>query len=284
MDHTYHHDMTMQDLDRKQRKQIESIAEWMKPGHIIFPWIWYPGDLVEATEGDFTAQRGQIQTVIQFKNQIIVTGINVDTIEIPASEGQPAQKLDREHPISVKMVKHVDPTNNEWCDVKLIKVRNKETKKLEERRISLTTGALIEIPEKKKSMNGDPIKDTGIDDATEETFDEEKEIAVMTQQKLKRLEQGFVDQLRIAHEHHEPFQRANYESQQQYMLDVQRKAASMLLQSARKVTEWTGNECVDDEQQHISSEIALEPKAWWFDAIHSGEDDSVDVALAASEE
>ena len=273
-DHTYNRPWDEQMPNRDQRRQIAEMAEWMKPGYIIRPWVWYPGDLVEVVDGEFAGQRGTIQTVIQFKNKVIVSGVNIQAIDIPATEDKPAQVLDREHPISVTMVRHVDPKTNEPCELKLAKVRNKETGKVEERRFSTTSGAVLPIPMPKPSTDGDPLLDTPIDDATEETYDEAKELPVMVAHKLKALEKGFVEQLKTAYDYHEPLRRKNFESAQRYSLDVQRKAAKLLVAATKGDMEFTGNAEVDGATLATLNELRLQPKDWWFDVASADAEDS----------
>ena len=271
-DHSYHHPWTDQAPNAKQREQIEANSEWMRPGFQITPWLWYPGDMVEVVDGEFAGQRGTIQTVIQFKNTIIVSGINVQPIEIPATEDKPAQTLDREHAIHVEKVKHVDPKTNELCDLKIVKVRNKDTGKSEERRISTASGAVLPIPERKSQTDGDPLADTPIDDAQEVTYEEEKELAVMVQHKLKALEKGFVAQLKVAYDYHEPLRQRNHASVKQYSLDVQRRAEGLLLKAAKGDVEWTGSPAADGSAMAEMEALRLQPKDWWFDAADADAD------------
>lgn len=231
LDHTYHEEWIRRDLNYNQSKQILKMYKHLTPGNAISPWIWFPGDIVEVVSGPFAGQRGAIVTVLKYKNEIMVQNVNVQPITIPATESRPEQIMQREHPINVQNVKHVDPTTNEICDVRMITVRDKETGKKEKRRVSLSSGVLLQIP-KKDSMvyEGDPLHDTPLQDAEEDTYDEPTELPVIIERKLKALEDHFVEQLRVAHEYHREHEAKNAASLTQYQRDVISRAKEIVAQ------------------------------------------------------
>ena len=231
MDHTYHDEWVQRDVNHEQSKQLMKMYPFMVPGSTVSPWIWYPGDIVEVVTGPFTGQRGAITTVLKHKSQIMVQNVNVKAITIPASESRPEQIMQREHPISVKLVKHVDPSTNEVCDVRLIAVRDRETGRREERRVSLTTGVLLPIPKDATQVyEGDPLHDTPLSDAEEDTYDEANELPVIVERKLKALEDHFVDGLKQAHEYHQKLEAQNATELFDYQYDVIERAASIVAQ------------------------------------------------------
>lgn len=240
-DHTYHSPWIARELKGHQKAQLRASFRWMLPGYQEPSWIWFPGDLVEVSHGEFAGQRGTILSVIAYKNQCTVQNVNVQPIHIPATEDRPAQTLQREHPISVKLIKHVDPNTNQPCDVKIVTVRNKETGAVEKRRISLASGVMFPIPSREEKLEGDPTKDTPLVDAQVETFDHDREIGIMVERKLKAIESHFVERLQTAYRYHKQKAEMNYEETMQYQRDVLKEAVRMVAQRAASdgtVKEW----------------------------------------------
>lgn len=231
-DHTYHEEWIRRDLTHGQKQQILKMYKHLVPGNAISPWIWFPGDIVEVMSGPFAGQRGAIVTVLKYKNEVMVQNVNVQSITIPATESRPEQIMQREHPIDCLNVKHVDPTTNEVCDVRMINVRDKETGKREQRRVSLASGVLLPIPSRDGGMvyEGDPLHDTPLQDAEEDTYDEATELPVIIERKLKALEDHFVEQLRVAHEFHREHEARNAASLGQYQRDVLARAKEIIAQ------------------------------------------------------
>ncbi|KAF8282288.1 mitochondrial ribosomal protein l24 [Trypanosoma cruzi] len=248
-DHTYHNQWIRRDLEKHQKMQLSSRYRYFAPDYVITPWIWYPGDVVEVVNGEGIGQRGAIIAVVKYKNEIIVQNINVQDVVIPASETRPEQVLQREHPISVTRVRHVDPSTNELCNLDLVKVRNKETGALEEKRMSLETGVLLPIPPLDSGMEvGDPLKDTPIQDADEATYDREAEMAVLVQRRLHAMEEYFVRSLRKSYEFHEPLRTKNAEDLKAFQSDVVDAASTALAEKLLAVDGTT-------------------PSTWWKDAL-----------------
>lgn len=226
-DHTYHNQWIDRGLDKNQKRTIAARYAFMKPGFQIEPWVWYPGDMVEVASGESRGQRGTIIAVVKFKNELIVQNINVQDVTLPATETRPEQIVQREHPVHVSMVRHVDPETNEACDVRLVTVKNKETGALEEKRISLSSGVLLPIPPKDESIEvGDPLKDTAYQDAAELTYEAESELAVLTERKLRAMEEHFVGRLKESYEYHRALSAKNEEEMRRFQKDVVQRAAS----------------------------------------------------------
>nr|CCC89659.1 conserved hypothetical protein [Trypanosoma congolense IL3000] len=228
-DHTYHNQWIRRDLEKHQKQNLSGRYNYFAPDFEISPWIWYPGDIVEVVSGEGAGQRGTIIAVVKYKNEIIVQNINVQDVVIPASESRPEQVVQREHPICVTRVQHVDPSTNEVCVIEMVKVRNKETGEMEEKRMSLQSGVLLPIPPPSDDLQvGDPLKDTPIQDADEATYDREAEMAVLVEKRLQAMEDHFVQTLKESYEFHEPLRRRNAEDMRQFQTDVV-DAASMIL-------------------------------------------------------
>lgn len=228
-DHTYHNQWLRRDLEKHQKQQLAARYKYFAPDFEISPWIWYPGDIVEVVSGEGIGQRGTIIAVIKYKNEIVVQNINVQDVVIPASESRPEQIVQREHPISVTRVRHVDPSTNEICNIEMVKVRNKETGEMEEKRMSLESGILMSIPPVNDELEvGDPLKDTPIQDADEATYDREAEQAVLVDKRLEAMEEHFVQSLKQSYEFHEPLRRKNAEDMRQFQTDVIDMACAML--------------------------------------------------------
>lgn len=232
-DHTYHNQWIARDLEKHQKAQIAGRYPYFAPDFELTPWLWYPGDTVEVVNGDGVGQRGAIIAVVKYKNEILVQNVNVRDVVIPASETRPEQVVQREHPISVHRVRHVDPSTNQLCRLEIVKVRNKETGALEERRISLESGALLPIPAPEEAVEaGDPLKDTVIQDADEDTYDRAKEMPLLVERRLQAMERYFVDALRQSHEYHHALQQRNAEDMQAFQRDVLALATEKLAAAA----------------------------------------------------
>jgi large subunit ribosomal protein L24 len=233
-DHTWHNEWMQRDLTASQAKQLKEGYGYLLPGTAISPWIWHAGDMVEVVSGQFAGQRGAFVTVIKFKAQVMVQGVNVKPIVIPASDSRPEQEMQREHPISVRDIKHVDPSTNEVCDVRVIKVRDRESGKVEERRVSLQSGVVLPVPKGSAATNvvyeGDPLHDTPLQDAEEDTYDEAAELPVIVERKLKALEDHLVAQLRAAHDFHREHEAENAAQMAQYQRDVVVRTKELLAQ------------------------------------------------------
>lgn len=230
-DHVYHEEWIRRDMQYNQKQQLLKMYNHLVPGNAINPWIWFPGDIVEVVSGPYAGQRGAIVTVLKYKNEIMVQNVNVQSITIPATESRPEQIMQREHPIDVRKVKHVDPTTNEVCDVRMITVRDKETGKKERRRVSLGSGVLLPIPKDTAPVyEGDPLHDTPLQDAEEDTYDEATELPVIIERKLKAIEDHFVDQLRIAHDYHREQELKNAQNMDKYQRDIIARTKEIIAQ------------------------------------------------------
>jgi large subunit ribosomal protein L24 len=228
-DHTYHNQWLQRELTFEQKQTLKSHFPHFHPGYAITPWVWYPGDVVEVVSGEFQGQRGPILTVLAYKNEIMVQNVNVKTISIPATEDRPAQELQREHAINVGHVRHVDPQSGELTQLRVVTVRDKETGKLTRRRISLATGTIMPIPKETIAIEGDPLKDTVYQDASEETYDEAKEMQTMVQRKLLAIEKGFVARLKESYEFHHTIAADNEKEMRTYQRDVVDRAEEFAL-------------------------------------------------------
>lgn len=242
-DHTYHDQWIQRELNDDQKAQLTERYDYFQPGFQRSPWLWYPGDLVEVVRGAFAGQRGTIVAVVAFRNQLIVQNVNVQEISIPASESRPEQIMQREHPIHCDDVRHVDPTTGELCDLKLVTVRNKETGKPEKRRLSLASGVMLPIPAKDFTIEGDPLLDTPLQDAEEETYHEEKELAVIVQRKLRAMEDFFVSELKAGYEFHKDLFAKSAADMRQFQSDVVARAEAKAVESLSRqegADEWLG--------------------------------------------
>lgn len=232
-DHTYHNQWIDRDLEPHQKAQIASRYKYFDPDFAIKPWLWYPGDVVEVVRGGVNVgQRGNIIAVVPYKNEVIVQHVNIKDIVIPASDTRPEQIVQREHPISVDNIQHVDPSTGHVCTMALVKVYAKGTQQLEERRISLDSGVLLPIPARDSGAaleTGDPLRDTPIQDADEETYDQETEIPLLVDRKLKAMENYFTQHvLKSSYEFHQPLHRANALEMRKFQTDVVKQATSFL--------------------------------------------------------
>jgi large subunit ribosomal protein L24 len=230
-DHTYHNQWLQRDMDLSQKAQVKKAYIFMQPNYQITPWLWYPGDQVEVIKGEFSGQRGQIIAVVAYKNEAVVQNVNVQTINIPASEDRPGQDMQREHPIPVASLRFVDPHTDELTDIKVVSIRDKETGKIERRRISLASGAILPIPTKDFEVEGDPLSDTPFQDAVEETYDEDKELQTLVQRKLAAMEAGFIGRLKTAYEFHSQLARENEYEMRAYQRAVVDRAEVLALQA-----------------------------------------------------
>lgn len=272
-DHTYHNQWIDRDLEPHQKAQIASRYKYFDPEFAIKPWLWYPGDLVEVISGcDNIGQRGTIIAVVPYKNEIIVQHVNIKDIVIPASDSRPEQIVQREHPICVSCVKHVDPSTGKVCTLAMVKVYAKGSKQLEERRISLDSGVLLPIPSRDSNSTletGDPLRDTPIQDAEEETYDEESEQPLLVDRKLKAMENYFTQQvLKSSYEFHQPLHRANALAMRNFQIDVVKKATSLLSPFiAERASSLTAN--VDPPVDEGSSSSTSKPKneEWWMNML-----------------
>lgn len=230
-DHTYHNQWVDRGLEDTQKYALASRYAFMKPGYEIEPWIWYPGDLVEIVQGEGRGLRGTIIAVLKYRNQAIVQNINIQDITIPATDTRPEQKIQREHPIDVTRVRHVDPQTNRLCSVQLVTVRNKETGEVEQKRISMESGTLMPIPPLEEGVQtGDPLKDTAMTDADEPTYDPEKELAILVQRKLHAMEEYFVRQLQRSYEFHSQLSRQNEQDMRRFQRDALTRAVSLTVE------------------------------------------------------
>lgn len=285
-DHTYHNQWIARDLEKHQSHQIASRYPFFAPNFEIKPWIWFPGDIVEVTTGEGVGQRGSIIAVVKYKNEILVQNINVQDVVIPASETRPEQVVQREHPISVHRVRHIDPSTNEMCHLEMVKVRNKETGALEERRISLESGALLPMPAAEDTVEGgDPLKDTAIQDADENTFDRAKELPLLVERRLQAMENYFVQSLKSSYEFHEGLRQRNAEDMQAFQQHVVERATEKLAAGALENTEKESDVIADRPVDTITAEsVAAEVlkaevrlqtsdaaglPAWWQEMLDS---------------
>ena len=260
-DHTYHNQWIQREMEPDQKKQIAGRYRFMSPNYQIKPWVWFPGDMVEVTSGESRGQRGTIIAVLQYKNELIVQNINVQDVVIPATETRPEQIVQREHPISVRTIRHVDPTTNELCDVRLVTVRNKETGKLEEKRISMSSGVLMPIPPRDEAIEvGDPLRDTPFQDADELTYDAEAELSVLVERKLRAMEEHFVQRLKLSHEYHHALAARNEADMRQFQLDVVERATMEAVDAvhASMQSDWWAEETAPlvDEMRAVEAERA----------------------------
>lgn len=241
-DHTYHNQWVDRDLEPHQKVQIASRYKYFDPNYAIKPWLWYPGDVVEVVQGSEGAgQRGTIIAAIPYKNEIIVQHVNVQDVVIPASDTRPEQVVQREHPISVERVRHVDPSTNELCTLAMVKVHKKNSSEVEERRISLESGILLPIPPREEDNaleTGNPLCDTPIQDADEETYDVKTEQPLLVERKLRAMEEHFTNSvLRSSYEFHQPLRLANARAMQKFQVDVVEQATHLLSNSlTQKIT------------------------------------------------
>lgn len=264
-DHTYHSQWIARDYDEKQMKQLNRQYACLIPGYEITPWIWYPGDVVEVVEGEFAGQRGSIVSLLKYRNEISVQNVNVQDITLPATETRPEQIVQREHGISVRLVKHVDPSTNAVTEVRLITVRNRETGELEKKRICMESGVMLPIPTPPPNVDGDPLNDTPYQDAEEPTYDEAEEQPLLIQRKLKAMEDHFVKQLEDSYKFHTAQAAKNYRSLREYQSDVLSLAETMLADSFARGNKFSEKlswleEAATAEVTHAASPFAPIPE------------------------
>eukprot|EP00759_Apiculatamorpha_spiralis_P011275 PhF_6_TR18677/c0_g1_i1/m.27300/K02895/RP-L24, MRPL24, rplX; large subunit ribosomal protein L24 len=228
-DHTYHTQWEARDHSKQQQKEIAKSYKWMSPGYQVEPWVWYRGDEVEVMTGPERGKRGVIRSVIKYKNEIVVEGVNVKKEEFPATEDRPKQIVYNPFPISVKNVLHVDKSNGQVCEMRLIKVRDKADPTKEKIvRVSLATGSVLDIPiEPTPPTVGDPLLDTSIHDALENT-NVMNDIDTLAQMKLEALESHFVGELKKAYEFNKPLQDEVAGDYEKFKWDVWIRAKAML--------------------------------------------------------
>lgn len=230
-DHTYHNQWISRELEKHQKSQLAGRYAYFAPGYVMEPWVWYPGDVVEVTQGEGVGLRGTIIAVIKYKNEIVVQNVNVQDVTIPASETRPEQTVQREHPISVLRVAHIDPSTNQRCHVELVKLRNRETGALEEKRMVLESGVLMPIPPREDGVQvGDPLKDTALQDAEEETLDMEKEMPRMVERRLQAMENHFVESMAKSHRFHAELQQRNAQDMLHFQRAVVQRATQKLVE------------------------------------------------------
>lgn len=286
-DHTYHNQWVDRELESHQKVQIGSRYKYFDPDFAVKPWLWYPGDVVEVVNGsEGVGQRGTIIAAIPYKNEIIVQHINIQDITIPASDTRPEQVIQREHPISIDRVRHVDPSTNELCNVALVKVLKKGTTIMEERRICLETGVLLPIPPKEDPAameTGDPLRDTPYQDAEEETYDGKKEMELLVNRKLKAMENYFVGSvLKSSYEFHQPLRRANAAAMKQFQKDVVSKATSML--SEKLCNQFTSSDLMKKDPDSIWWKTMIGPYVEDLEAEVLEEQERANQELADREE
>lgn len=260
-DHTYHNQWIARDLEKHQQSQIAGRYRFFDPSFQVKPWIWYPGDTVEVIDGEGVGQRGAIIAVIKYKNEMLVQNVNVQDVVIPASETRPEQTVQREHPISVHRVRHIDPSTNELCHLELVQVRNKETGEMEERRISMESGVLLPIPEMEEAVeSGDPLQDTAIADADEVTYDAARELPLLVERRLQEMENHFVKKLKASYEYHEPLRVNNAEQLQAFQKAVVDSATEKLAERLL----YAGANGSQTAVNPIAGEAL---PAWWHDML-----------------
>jgi large subunit ribosomal protein L24 len=231
-DHTYHNEWILRDMDPRQRKILTERYQWMLPGFVVEPWVWFPGDQVEVVRGDFSGQRGTVLNVVKYKNEAYVQNVNVKPIVIPASETRPEQTIQREHSVDVRNLRLVDPSTNEPCDVRLVTVRDKETGEKVQRRMSLSTGTLLPVPKDEQTVDvGDPMHDTPLEDAKEPTYFEDKEMPIIVARKLRAMEDHFVHDLKTLNGVHAEYRKENVEYLRRYQQEVVRQAAGFVMEA-----------------------------------------------------
>lgn len=268
-DHTYHNQWIDRDLEPHQRSALSSRYKSFDPDFAVKPWIWFPGDLVEVVRGETRGERGRIIAVIPYKNEIIVEHLNVQDIVIPASESRPEQVIHREHPIAIDCVRHVDPSTNELCTVVMVKVNSQDVPgELEERRLSLESGVILPIPPREEAGGssgvelGDPLKDTPLQDAEEETYDASSEIPLLVERKLKAMEEYFTGKvLKRSYEYHQPLREANAQSMRRFQCDVVKQAGEQL--AVRLADRYFAPAAETDEKDSTTATT----KKWWEEMI-----------------
>lgn len=242
-DHTYHSQWISREPEDHQKRMLVDRYGFMTPNYEINPWIWYPGDIVEVVSGESRGIRGTIIAVVKYRNEILVQNVNVQDVTIPATETRPESTVQREHPIKVHRVRHVDPSTNEPCEIRLVTVRNKETGELEEKRISLSSGVLIPIPPRDENLDvGDPLRDTPIQDADEPTYNPDEEIPVLVERKLRAMEDHFISQLKLSYEFHSRLAARNEKDMRRFQVQVLKRATEIVtneLVKQDKATWWS---------------------------------------------
>ncbi|CCW70964.1 unnamed protein product [Phytomonas sp. Hart1] len=230
-DHTYHNQWITRDLETHQRRSLAARYRFFAPDYALKPWLWYPGDVVEVVSGEAAGQRGVILAVVAYKNEIIVQDVNVRDVVIPAAEGRPEQRLQREHPIRVTRVRHVDPSTQALCHLEKVQVRDRKTGAQVESRMALESGVLLPIPPREGDRGlavGDPLRETAMFDVEEPTYDPARERPPMLERRLRAMEDHFVRALRAAHDFHQPLRRRNGEAMRDFQRGVVARAAERL--------------------------------------------------------
>ena len=277
-DHSYFDQWEYRGLDRNQSKQIKERYPYFAPEFKITPWTWYPGDIVEVVSGTQTGQRGAILAVVPYKNELLVQNINVQDVEIPATDTRPEQVVSREHPISVRDIRHVYPTTDSICTVKFIRVKkgggdvgqeaasgSVSTGEYEDKRICMESGTVLTTPDKHAAGDslGDPLRDTPYADAYETTYRPDEELPLLVERKLQAMEEGFVNKLKSAYEFHSEKQKSTAAQMMQFQVAAQRQAVSKVAQ--------------------MINEGAMNLDDWWFEELapHTARIEAAEAALAA---
>ncbi|KAJ3177951.1 39S ribosomal protein L24, mitochondrial [Gaertneriomyces sp. JEL0708] len=136
-------------------------------------WKIFPGDKVEIIGGRIdVGKQGTVVEVSHKDHTVTVEGCRMVFKHIKPNPDYPkGEKIRKETPISYTQVQLVDPTINKPTSVKLVKVRDPSTGRIEKSRISLLSQQLIPIPKEKDPFADKPVgpMDTAKENVTQET-------------------------------------------------------------------------------------------------------------------
>jgi large subunit ribosomal protein L24 len=108
---------------------------------VVRSWKIFTGDTVRIMEGDEKGKEGKVQCVLRKRNLVVVSGLNLQRVNMPAQEPGKPSYYTVEKGINVSYVSLIDPTNNEPCKAGWQLLSNGSKK-----RVSRSTGAEIPLP------------------------------------------------------------------------------------------------------------------------------------------
>ena len=117
------------------------IVPKVKAKDVVKSWKIFTGDIVRVLEGDEKGKEGKVQCVLRKRNQVVVSGLNLQRVNMPAQEpGKPAHYL-VEKGINVSYVSLLDPKTKKPCKASW-KILEDGTKV----RVSRSSGLEIPLP------------------------------------------------------------------------------------------------------------------------------------------
>lgn len=137
----------------------------VKAKDVVKSWKVFTGDIVRVMEGDEKGKEGRVQCVLRKRNQVVVSGLNLQRVNMPSQEpGKPSFYM-VEKGINISYVSLLDPTLNRPCKSgwKLLPDGSKK-------RVSRLTGAEIPLPPPPQIKRVAGPFDTNPEDVHKRTF------------------------------------------------------------------------------------------------------------------